>query len=359
MELRTPRARRALRVVGFVRAAARSSCASCTLRNRRAARGRDQVRICCLEVMGAAPAQLEHYRQEVRELQSLVADFRREVSELRDLKVNSSSDDGLTLDEHTHVEPSASHAPHDGASLLTHGLGAMPPSQSPNGAASSAILPGLATGGGVPYVPLRRLYVELDGAPIQSWYENRPMPPVTVKLMDDQSPPSVVAGVANIRLRVSLCNGRGMPEERTANGAQDLLVGEREAPIVDGFATFQNLRVMEISQKHYGSFQLSICAVGCPEGYAVQPLRTKQFVVQVGRMWSKRRKSEDEISPDDPISQIPGVGKQCARGARARARHGRGASRPARSLSCPRRARLPPAASRPRPCPLSRPAARP
>lgn len=309
--------------------------------------------------MGAAPAQLEHYRQEVRELQSLVADFRREVSELRDLKVNSSSDDGLTLDEHTHVEPSASHAPHDGASLLTHGLGAMPPSQSPNGAASSAILPGLATGGGVPYVPLRRLYVELDGAPIQSWYENRPMPPVTVKLMDDQSPPSVVAGVANIRLRVSLCNGRGMPEERTANGAQDLLVGEREAPIVDGFATFQNLRVMEISQKHYGSFQLSICAVGCPEGYAVQPLRTKQFVVQVGRMWSKRRKSEDEISPDDPISQIPGVGKQCARGARARARHGRGASRPARSLSCPRRARLPPAASRPRPCPLSRPAARP
>mmetsp|Transcript_39307 Transcript_39307/g.91067 ORF Transcript_39307/g.91067 Transcript_39307/m.91067 type:complete len:91 (+) Transcript_39307:26-298(+) len=45
------------------------------------------VRICCLEVMGAAPAQLEHYRQEVNELQLLVADFRREVAELKELKI--------------------------------------------------------------------------------------------------------------------------------------------------------------------------------------------------------------------------------------------------------------------------------
>lgn len=67
---------------------------------------------------------------------------------------------------------------------------------------------------------------------------------------------------------------------------------------------------MEISQKHYGAFQFAVEAIGCPDGVAVQPLRTKQFVVQVGRMWSKRRKSEDELQPEDPISQIPGVGKQ-------------------------------------------------
>ena len=30
--------------------------------------------------------------------------------------------------------------------------------------------------------------------------------------------------------------------------------------------------------------------------------------VQVGRMWSKRRKSETELGPEDPIAQIPGVG---------------------------------------------------
>lgn len=69
------------------------------------------------------------------------------------------------------------------------------------------------------------------------------MPPVTVKLVDDQSPPNLVADITGIRLRVALCNGRGLPEGRTANGAQDLLVGEREVAVESGYATFQNLRV--------------------------------------------------------------------------------------------------------------------
>lgn len=150
-----------------------------------------QVRICCLEVMGAAPAQLEHYRQEVRELQSLVADFRREVAELKVLKVASGgSDESLTLDEHTHDEPSGSQQPPDG---LSQHLGAPPPllglqqSQlqqggllttpsggcSPEGCGASSAL-----GGGVqPYMPgyppLQRIYIELEGSPISSWYAAR------------------------------------------------------------------------------------------------------------------------------------------------------------------------------------------
>ena len=39
----------------------------------------------------------------------------------------------------------------------------------------------------------------------------------------------------------------------------------------------------------------------------VRELRSEPLQVQVGRMWSKRRKADDEISPSDSINQIPGV----------------------------------------------------
>mmetsp|Transcript_4098 Transcript_4098/g.10610 ORF Transcript_4098/g.10610 Transcript_4098/m.10610 type:complete len:592 (+) Transcript_4098:24-1799(+) len=302
------------------------------------------VRICCLEVMGAAPAQLEHYRQEVNELQLLVADFRREVAELKELKIGGSptSEELNLVDPPNSLFPGGAEfqnttgddagcggrctggiSPMPQAARLILALsarGARPPSSalSPTGEAGVNMLERRADFDAEPtsYYPvaelssLRRVYIELDGAPIQSWYENRPMPPITVKLVNDQSPASLVTNLSDMRLRISLCNGRGLPEERTANGAQALLMGEREVRVQHGYATFQNLRVMEISQKHYGSFQLAISAVCIEEGVSIQPLRSKQFGVQVGRMWSKRRKSEDEILPDDPISQIPGVGNQ-------------------------------------------------
>ena len=67
-------------------------------------------------------------------------------------------------------------------------------------------------------------------------------------------------------------------------------------------------RIGEPSSKHYGSFTLCITAAAVPDGCGVTELRSPPMTVQVGRMWSKRRKSEAELSTDDPIVQIPGVG---------------------------------------------------
>lgn len=222
--------------------------------------------------MGAAPAQIEHYRREVSELQELVAEFRREVADLKDLKAMASggSDDEqpLALDEYTNVPPYAPHRaddPHHYQPPLS--AGGTPHSCSLDGAAASSPLGGGALpigagcvlGGschalcpigplGVPYgFPARRVYVELEGALEASWYENRPLPPLTVKLLDDRSPPGLVSELRGVRARVRLCNGRGLPEERTANGVQELLVGEHEVPVENGYATFQGLKVRAVA----------------------------------------------------------------------------------------------------------------
>merc|ERR1719311_1493646 len=51
-----------------------------------------------------------------------------------------------------------------------------------------------------------------------------------------------------------------------------------------------------------------ISAIRSPDGLGVEELRSQPLTVQVGRMWSKRRKAESELGPEDPITQIPGVG---------------------------------------------------
>ena len=92
----------------------------------------------------------------------------------------------------------------------------------------------------------------------------------------------------------------------------------------------------EASSKHYGSFTILIDAVEVtlsgldlaptltsyltltpiltlkpqvPPHVRVRELRSEPLQVQVGRMWSKQRKADDEISPSDSINQIPGVGR--------------------------------------------------
>ena len=75
-----------------------------------------------------------------------------------------------------------------------------------------------------------------------------------------------------------------------------------------GVAEWTNLRISEPSSKHYGSFTMVVRCETAPDGLGVEEVRSGPLTVQVGRMWSKRRKSEDEVAPDDSISQIPGVG---------------------------------------------------
>lgn len=140
-----------------------------------------QVRECCLEVIGAAPDYLEHYRREVRELQVLVSDFRREMTEMRASK--TTSDASLTLHEQTYEHFSSQH-PTEGL-LQQHYISAPltpkhtqlfqgSPFTTPhcNDAPQESVL--FSTLGGARAHPavhlsLRRVYIELESAPIQSW----------------------------------------------------------------------------------------------------------------------------------------------------------------------------------------------
>ena len=77
----------------------------------------------------------------------------------------------------------------------------------------------------------------------------------------------------------------------------------------------------EPSSRHYGSFRVVITAPKAPLNVSVPELVSEPIAIQVGRMWSKRRK--EELEPSDPISQIPGAPAAAARrpSAAAAARH--------------------------------------
>ena len=109
------------------------------------------------------------------------------------------------------------------------------------------------------------------------------------------APKREALAIAEEKLAVTMKNGRGLAEERCAKKAGPLLAGETTA-VVDGagVAAWESLRVCEPSSKHYGSFTMVVRAVEAPQGVRVAELASSPLQVQVGRMWCKRRKAEDE-----------------------------------------------------------------
>ena len=230
------------------------------------------VRATCLQVMGAPPGQLAEYRREVLELHALIQGFRSDVQDLKRVQQQ----------QQQQVFPPSS-----------------PSVESANGSmASEETLLADATD-----TVLRMTWEEM---PTRSWYEGRPLPLFAVRL--DAEHGGGATAPNGIRLRASFLNGRGGVEETKANGTSALVGGERYAHVAGGRAIWEQLVVCEASSKHYGNFTIIIDAVELPPHVRVRELRSEPLQVQVGRMWSKRRKADDEISPEDSINQIPGVG---------------------------------------------------
>lgn len=223
------------------------------------------VRVTVLEVANAAPAQVEAYRREVLELKELIQSYRSDVQALRAAQSQSS----------TASNPVAPSSP------------------------STESLPASEEG-------VLVLQPQFETPPKDFWYEGKPFPRFAVRLCTAAGEPWERA---DVRLAVTMKNGRGLAEERCAKKAGPLLAGETTA-VVDGagVAAWESLRVCEPSSKHYGAFTMVVRAVEAPQGVRVAELASSPLQVQVGRMWCKRRKAEDELAPDDLISQIPGVG---------------------------------------------------
>ena len=213
-----------------------------------------------MEVMGGgAAANVDAYRKEVVELQELVKGYLNEVRALR-----------------AEQQPAVPSSP----------------------SAATASAPGSPG-------PLVMLEASFDEPPQSAWYEHKPLPRFTVRVTNTSG--EAYEG-EDVTLRVHMLNGRGYHEEQRANGTGELLAGERAAVVRNGLAEWNSLRICEPSSKHYGSFTMVVSAHRSPEGVGVAELKSAPITVQVGRMWSKRRKTEDELGPNDAITQIPGVG---------------------------------------------------
>jgi hypothetical protein len=164
------------------------------------------VRVTCLEVLGAAPTQIEDYRREVVELQRVIQAFRDDVQQLRSQQGSSAASD--TDCPASPVTPQAS-----------------------------------ATGNSL------SLLAAFDVHPKTTWFENRPLPSFSVRLM---MPTGELYPHDDVALVASMQNGRGVTEERKANGQGELLAGERQAPVSGGVAEWSNLKICEPSSRHYG-----------------------------------------------------------------------------------------------------------
>ncbi|KAL1500699.1 hypothetical protein AB1Y20_013346 [Prymnesium parvum] len=215
------------------------------------------VRVTCLEVMGAAPAKVDEFKAEVLKLQQLIQSYRDEL--LRRPPALSSPSTPQTV-------------PDDSQSVGSPG-------------------------------PVLMLQPSFETPPKAVWFENRPFPPFTVRLA---LPSGADYPHDDVTLLLSLRNGRGQREELKASGEGQLLGGACLAAVCAGCATWESVRVCEPSSRHYGSFRIVISAAQTPATVGVAELISDPIAIQVGRMWSKRRK--EELEPSDPVSQIPGIG---------------------------------------------------
>ena len=251
------------------------------------------VRVTCLEVMGAAPTQIEAYRNEVLELQRMIAAWREEKGR----------------------EPPSSPGTASTQSADRAGLGS----------------PDMREHDESTKVALRAAFT---AHPERAWFEGRNLPRFAVSLAhpsgeawsDEDGP---------VTLRVSLRNGRGHLEELLANGSGRLVGGERCAPVCAGEAAWEQLRICEASSKHYRAFTLCVSASACPDGYRVDELRSEPITVQVARMQAMptRRRWRPDICREqlDPPRELRGrlafglaggahVGQAAQVGVRARSR---------------------------------------
>ena len=239
------------------------------------AKMQSMVRVTCLEIMNSAPEQVMEYRKEVLELKSMIQSYLLEVASLKEQMAASGSSGSSTC-------------------------GSFPPSSPSSASTCDADPPTPSNGAPV------TLQASFMPPPESAWYEHKTLPRFAVQL---RLPSGKLYPHADVTLRVSMLNGRGLPEEQKANGSGELLVGERNARAgLAGLAEWDNLRIAEPSSKHYGSFTMLIDVERAPPGVTIEQLQVGPITIQVGRMWSKRRKSEAELTGDDSISQIPGVG---------------------------------------------------
>ncbi|KOO36618.1 hypothetical protein Ctob_012434 [Chrysochromulina tobinii] len=239
------------------------------------AKMQSMVRVTCLEIMNSAPEQVMEYRKEVLELKSMIQSYLLEVASFKEQMAASGSSGSSTC-------------------------GSFPPSSPSSASTCDADPPTPSNGAPV------TLQASFMPPPESAWYEHKTLPRFAVQL---RLPSGKLYPHADVTLRVSMLNGRGLPEEQKANGSGELLVGERNARAgLAGLAEWDNLRIAEPSSKHYGSFTMLIDVERAPPGVTIEQLQVGPITIQVGRMWSKRRKSEAELTGDDSISQIPGVG---------------------------------------------------
>lgn len=135
--------------------------------------------------MSTTPESLEQYRQEVQELQALVAGFRQEVAEIKVTKAMSGgSDEALALDERTRNKPSA--ALHLSEGQLKHPALRHAPTwtqhcpmqqdcyNTPHRLGSSTrgvweLSPLLDVHPALGYPSLCQVYIEIESAPVESW----------------------------------------------------------------------------------------------------------------------------------------------------------------------------------------------
>ena len=141
------------------------------------------VRVTCLEVMGAAPSKIDDFKAEVIRLQEVIQGFRDDLGQLKMRPPPS-----LASSTTSELAPSSPSTPQT-----------MPDDAQP------VASPGT----------LLTLQMAFETEPKSVWFENRPMPPFSVRLTQ---PSGEEYPHDDVTLLVSLRNGRGQLEEHKASG---------------------------------------------------------------------------------------------------------------------------------------------
>jgi len=158
----------------------------------------------------------------------------------------------------------------------------------------------------------KKLHYAVEGLE-RRWFVKKVMPQFQVRLMDVEDQFRGSSGQPR-ELTVQLVDARGnyinnlleLQSGADASNKVSKQAAPFSFPIVDGVAVISGLRFLAVSSKHGKAFRLEL---SCPE-HSLLKFKTDEIAVLSERLKSEKKAlSIDELSPDDAIQRVPGIGK--------------------------------------------------
>lgn len=153
----------------------------------------------------------------------------------------------------------------------------------------------------------KQLQLQLVGFDETRWFTKRTFPDFEVRLMDPLNG-QLWRDTANMHLALRLVSGHGLYVDHYLNNPQSLVF-----PFTDGRAFVSGLKFLAVSSRNGGFFQLEFTPTNLSANMSVPAVRSPELHVLSERLKNEHKAASIlDLSPDDQLVRVPGIGKRYA-----------------------------------------------